>query len=394
VKAIPSPLTPLPVNHLLPEKLQLLLERGIKKTIFYKWQRIIFNVMLNFNPLTIKQIRRFKAIKRGYTSFIIFCCFILISIFAELLVSSRALIVKYNDKYYFPTYGDIIPGKVFGLDYEYETNYRDLAKVLKSNPASGNFVLLPLVPYNAFENDLKDNSFPPFAPSAEDKHYLGTDKTGRDILARLLYGFRIAIFFSLILLFSNYLVGISIGCLMGFLGGKFDLFFQRLIEIWTNIPYLYAIIIISSIIIPSFFSLLIIMVIFDWISMTWYMRTATYKEKERDYVLAARALGASNIRIIFKHIIPNTISIIVTFIPFSVAGGITALTALDYLGFGLPAPTPSWGQLLNEASEFTTSAWWIGVSIISALILVLTMVTFIGEAIREAFDPKMHTTYE
>jgi microcin C transport system permease protein len=350
--------------------------------------------MLNLNPLTIKQIRRFKSIKRGYISFIIFCLLILLSIFAELIVSSRPVLVKYNGKYYFPTYGDIIPGKEFGLDYEYETNYRDLAKIFKSTSNSNNYVILPPVPYNAFENDLKDNSFPPFAPSVKDKHFLGTDKTGRDILARLIYGFRIAIFFSLLLLFSNYVIGISLGCLMGFLGGKFDLFFQRIIEIWTNIPYLYAIIIISSIIIPSFFSLLIIMVIFDWVGMTWYMRTAAYKEKARDYVLAAKALGASNARIIVKHIIPNTISIIVTFIPFSVAGGITALTALDYLGFGLPAPTPSWGQLLSEASEFTVSAWWIGVSIISALILVLTMVTFIGEAIREAFDPKMHTTYE
>ncbi|MFH0976774.1 MAG: ABC transporter permease subunit [Spirochaetota bacterium] len=350
--------------------------------------------MFNLNPLTIKQIRRFKRIKRGYISFIIFCLLILISIFAELIVSNRALLIKYNGSYYFPTYGDIIPGKVFGLDYEYETNYRELAGTFGRTPENSNYVILPPVPYNAFENDLKDNSFPPFAPSMEDRHFLGTDKTGRDIAARLIYGFRIAIFFSLILLCSNYLIGISIGCLMGFLGGKFDLFFQRIIEIWTNIPYLYAIIIISSIIIPSFFSLLIIMVIFDWIGMTWYMRTATYKEKEREYVLAARALGARNTRIIFKHIIPNTISIIVTFIPFSIAGGITALTALDYLGFGLPAPTPSWGQLLSEASEFTTSAWWIGVSIITALILVLTMVTFIGEAIREAFDPKMHTTYE
>ncbi len=349
--------------------------------------------MFNLNPLTIKQIHRFKKIKRGYISFVIFCILILISIFAELLVSNRALIVKYNGKYYFPTYGSIIPGKEFGLDYEYETNYRDLANNFK-NTKSDNYVILPPVPYSALENDLKDNTFPPFAPSLKDRHYLGTDKTGRDITARLLYGFRIAIFFSLILLTSNYIIGISIGCLMGFVGGKFDLFFQRIIEIWTNIPYLYAIIIISSIIIPSFFSLLIIMVFFDWMSMTWYMRTATYKEKEREYVLAAKALGASDTRIIFKHIIPNTISIIVTFIPFSVAAGITALTALDYLGFGLPPPTPSWGQLLNEASEFTVSAWWIGVSIISALILVLTMVTFIGEAVREAFDPKMHTTYE
>lgn len=349
--------------------------------------------MIKFSPITIEKFKRFKTIKRGYYSLIIFLVLILISVSAELLINNRALLVKYNGSYYLPTYGSIIPGKVFGLDYNYETNYRELKnKFLNDN--SDNFVVLPIVPYNAFENDVKENIFPPFAPSISERHFLGTDKNGRDITARLIYGFRIAIFFSMFLIISNYIIGITVGCMMGYLGGKFDLFFQRLIEIWTNVPYLYAIIIIASIIIPSFFTLLGIMIFFGWIGMTWYMRTATYKEKEREYVLAARALGASNLRIIFRHIIPNSISIIVTFIPFSIAGGITALTALDYLGFGLPAPTPSWGQLLSEASEFTIDAPWIGISVISALIVVLTMVTFIGEAVREAFDPKMHVTYE
>jgi microcin C transport system permease protein len=303
-------------------------------------------------------------------------------------------VVRYNGKFYFPTYGDIIPGKTFGLDYEYETNYRELAKSAEFTRTRNNFVILPLVPYNAFENDLKDNTFPPFSPSLKDRHYLGTDKTGRDIVARLVYGFRIAIFFSLILLIANYIIGVSLGCMMGYYGGAFDLLFQRLIEIWYNIPYLYAIIIISSIVVPNFFSLLGIMIFFGWTGMTWYMRTATYKERSREYVLAAKVLGASNVRIIFKHIIPNTISLIVTFIPFSIAGSITALTALDYLGFGLPPPTPSWGQLLSEGAELKIDAIWIGASVISALVAVLTMVTFIGEAVREAYDPKMHTTYE
>jgi microcin C transport system permease protein len=351
-------------------------------------------IKIKINPLTLKKLQRFRTIKRGYFSFILLLVLIFISIFAEVFVNNRALLVKYNGSFYFPTYGDIIPGSVFGLDYEYETNYRELAEHFNSPEDKDNFVLLPLVPYNPFENDLKDDDFPPFAPSFKDKHYLGTDKTGRDIVARLLYGFRIAIFFSLILLFANYIIGIAIGCIMGYFGGGFDLFFQRIIEIWSNIPYLYAIIIISSILIPSFFSLLGIMIFFGWIGITWYMRTATYKEKSREYVLAAKALGASNMRIIFRHIIPNTISLIVTFVPFSVASAITALTALDYLGFGLPPPTPSWGQLLSEGAEYTINALWIGASVIFALILVLTMVTFIGEAIREAFDPKMHTTYE
>lgn len=350
--------------------------------------------MFKLNPLTIKTFQRFRTIKRGYYSFIILSCLILLSIFAELFVSNRALVVRYNGRYYFPTYGNIIPGKTFGLNYEYETNYRDLSKILKAAGHINNFVILPLVPYSPYENDLKDNAFPPFPPSFKDKHYLGTDKTGRDIVARLMYGFRIAIFFSILFLFANYIIGIAIGCLMGYLGGFFDLFFQRIIEIWTNVPYLYAIIIVSSIVVPNFLSLLAIMVFFEWISMTWYMRTATYKEKSREYVLAARTLGASNSRIIFMHILPNTVSLIVTFVPFSIAGAITALTALDYLGFGLPPPTPSWGQLLSEASEYTTEAIWIGSSVIAALVSVLVMVTFIGEAIREAFDPKMHMTYE
>lgn len=349
--------------------------------------------MIRFNPLTIEMFRRFRRIRRGYYSFIILAVLLILSLAAEIFVNSRALLVKYQGRYYFPTYGSIIPGKVFGLDYEYETSYRELKNRFR-NESGGNYVILPPIPYNPFETELKDGEFPPLKPSIAGMHYLGTDKTGRDVASRLIYGFRIAIMFSLILLFFNYLIGVSVGCLMGYLGGKFDLFFQRIIEVWNNIPYLYAIIIISSILIPNFFSLLGIMIFFGWIGITWYMRTATYKEREREYVLAARALGAGTARIIFRHILPNTLSVIITFIPFSVAGGITSLTALDYLGFGMPAPTPSWGELLAEASEYNITAPWIGISVITSLILILTMVTFIGEAVRESFDPKLYTTYE
>lgn len=348
--------------------------------------------MFKFNPLTIEKFRRFRSIRRGYYSFIILTFLILLSLAGELLVNSRAIAVRYQDNLYFPTYRSMIPGKTFGLDYEYETDYRELKRIFKEKN-SGDFVLLPPVPFDAFETD-KLEGYPPYPPSIEKQHYLGTDKAGRDIVARLLYGFRIAIFFSLILLLFEYMIGVTIGSLMGYLGGKFDLFFQRIIEIWNNIPFLYAIIIIASIVIPSFFSLLGIMIFFGWIGITWYIRTAVYREREREYVLAARALGASTPRIILRHILPNIISVIITFIPFSVAGGITALTALDYLGFGLAPPTPSWGQLLSEASELNIDAPWIGISVISAMILILTMVTFIGEAIRESFDPKMYTTYE
>ena len=346
--------------------------------------------MIKLNPITLKQWQRFKSIKRGYWSAMIFAALLLLTVFAELLVSNRALIVSYEGSLYFPSYGAIIPGKELGLDYEYETNYRDLKLTFKG---SDNWLLLPPIPFDPLENHFIDGEFPPYAPSLEHRHYLGTDNTGRDIAARLIYGFRIAIWFSLLLLFFNYLIGVSVGSLMGFMGGKFDLFFQRIIEIWSNIPFLYVIMIIASIVVPGFWTLIGVMIIFGWMSMTWYMRTATYKENSRDYVMAARAIGATNTSIIFRHIMPNTISIMVTFIPFSIASGITALTALDYLGFGLPPPTPSWGELLRQGTD-NLDAPWIIASVVSGMTLILVMVTYIGEAIREAFDPKKFTTYE
>ena len=353
------------------------------------------------DPQTQKQWRRFRSIKRGYWSLLIILALLLVSVFAELLVNNRALIVHYQGEYYFPTYGAYLPGTTFGLDYQYETNYRELANVLAEKRASGsagaadrgNWVVLPLVPYSAYETDFKPEAFPQYPPNFSSKHYLGTDVTGRDILARLVYGFRLAMAFAVILLFCNYVIGIALGCTMGFWGGAFDLLFQRLIEIWSNVPFLYVIMIIASVIVPNFWTLVIAMVIFGWMNMTWYMRTSTYKEKAREYVSAARALGATNTRIVFVHILPNTISIIVTFIPFSIASGVTALTALDYLGFGLPPPTPSWGELLSQGTA-NLRAPWIVSSVVAAMSLVLLMVAYIGEAIREAFDPKQFTFYE
>ena len=347
---------------------------------------------LKLNPQTIKKIKRFQSIRRGYVSFLFFCFLLLIALFAELLINNRALLVYDGDSLYFPTYGSIIPGKTFGLDYEYETNYRQL-QIQYEQEGSSKFVVMPLVPYNPFEMDLRETEFPPFPPSLKDKHYLGTDEIGRDILARLIYGFRICITFSLLLLIMNFSIGITLGCIMGYWGGKFDLLFQRLIEIWSSIPFLYVIMIIASIVVPNLMILVIISVIFGWMGITWYMRTMTYKEKAREYVMAAKAMGASNSRIVFKHILPNTVSLIVTFVPFYVAGGISSLTALDFLGFGLPAPTPSWGELLQQGTN-NLQAIWIVSSTVTALVVVMVSITFIGEAIRESVDPKMHSTFE
>lgn len=344
------------------------------------------------SPLAQQKFKRFKQIRRGYWSAIIFLSLLFLSCFAELMINNRALIVKYDDAYYFPTYGAVYSGKDFGLDYKYEANYRQLKQKFEQD-ITANWVMMPLVPYSEYENDLIEGEYPPYPPSWASQHYLGTDTAGRDVLARLVYGFRIAIWFSLVLLFFNYLIGVTIGCMMGFFGGWFDLLSQRLVEIWSNIPFLYVVMILSSIIIPGFWSLIAIMVIFGWMGMTWYMRTATYKEKEREYVMASRALGASTPRIIFRHILPNSLSIIITFVPFAVAGGIGALTSLDYLGFGLPAPTPSWGELISQGTE-NMESWWILGSVTAALVTVLVLITFVGEAIRDAFDPKKYTIYE
>lgn len=354
--------------------------------------------MFHFNPQTLKKIRRFRAIKRGYYSFVAVVALLVVTAFGELLVNNRALFVSYEGDWYFPTYTAFHPGTDFGLDYEYETNYRDLQKSWRES-GSDNWLLMPLVPYSPFENDARDGVFKPTAPSWETQHYLGTDTTSRDILARLFYGIRIALVFSLAFMAAVYLVGISVGCTMGFFGGAFDLVFQRLIEIWSNIPFLYMVIIVFSVI-PDTLSvgfriavLLIVMVLFSWTSMTYYMRTETYKEKARDYVAAARIIGASNTRIIFRHVLPNVISTLVTFMPFTVIAAISAITALDFLGFGLPPPTPSLGELLKQGTATLRTAPWIVSSSFGTLVIILTLVTFIGEAVRESFDPKKFTMY-
>jgi len=353
---------------------------------------------LRLDPVTKRQFARFRSIKRGYWSFLLFLFLLLLCVILELWINQRALVVSHKGEIYFPTYGDMIPGREFDLPYDFETNYRELADLKRAN--GDGYVLMPVVPWGPFENDLeaRNNSqgqriYPPFAPEWGRKHYLGTDSTGRDILARLFYGFRIAISFSMLLLFVNYLVGVTLGCLMGWIGGRFDLILQRIIEILSNIPFLYVVMIVASIVTPTFTTLALIMAAFGWMGMTWYMRTATYKEKARDYIQAARALGASDFRVIFRHVIPNSLALIITFIPFSISSGIVSLTSLDFLGYGLPAPTPSWGELLDQGVK-NLNAQWIVSSVVVAMVLILIMVTFIGEAIREAFDPKKHTTYE
>ena len=355
--------------------------------------------MFRLNPQTLKKLRRFRQIKRGYYSFLALAGLLVLLGLGELLINSRALLVKYEGQLYFPTYTAFHPGTDFGLDYSYETDYRELQRKFAAE-GGDNWVLMPLVPYNPYENHAPGGIFTPLPPSVDNQHYLGTDTTSRDILARLFYGTRIALLFAMAFTACVYLVGISVGCAMGYFGGVFDLVFQRVIEIWSNIPFLYMVIIVFSVI-PSSVALgsrisilLVVMVLFSWTGMTYYMRTETYKEKSRDYTAAARVIGASNSRIIFRHILPNVLSTLVTFMPFTIVSAISAITALDFLGFGLPPPTPSLGELLKQGTANLRTAPWIVISAFGTLVALLTLVTFIGEAVRESFDPKTFSIYQ
>lgn len=356
---------------------------------------------LRWDPSTLKKFKRFRRLRRGYVSFLVIGVLWFASLFSELFINDRPLALYYEGQLSFPTYGRVALGSEFGLagpeGFE-PVRYRDLDRRFEREK-SGNWVIMPMVPFNPNENNTFRGVLKPQPPGWSSQHYLGTDQTGRDILARLVYGFRIAIFFALAFVVLTYLIGICLGCLMGYWGGTFDLIFQRMIEIWSNIPFIYTVIIIFSVV-PTEFDLgiriailLIIMVLFSWTGMTYYMRTATLKEKARDYASAAIVMGASSTRVIFNHILPNTISTLVTFIPFTISGAIAAITALDFLGYGLPPPTPSLGELLKQGRDNVTNAPWIVSSAFCALTFLLVLVTFIGEGIREAFDPKKYTRY-
>ncbi len=403
---------------------------------------------VKLNPIAQQRLHRFVSIKRGYYSFILLIVLTLLAFVGELFINNKALIVKYDGDYFFPVarsfplFSKQFSGKDFGEKYSYEADYRDLQKKWESQN-SDNWIMMPIVPYGktevdqidrskvkakiaeeqasfakllkeiktseaadkaeaiaklkqdqeAIEAELNKSMFHPLPPDFSKRHFLGTDPIGRDIFALLVFGYRVAIIFSLTLLICTYTIGITIGCLMGYVGGWFDLIVQRVIEILSRVPVIYIMMIIATIYGKSFGILLSLMIIFGWMGITWQMRTATYKEKARDYIMAARSLGATNSRIVFSHIIPSTIALIVTFIPFSVSGGIVMLTSLDFIGFGLPPGDPSWGDLMKMGTS-NMDAPWIVASVVVSMVIILFLVNMVGEAIREAFDPKKITKYE
>ena len=339
-----------------------------------------------------KRWKKFKSIKRGYYSFILIIGLYILSFLLPLIINSKALIVQYKGDYYFPAFKDVMPGinayydgTMFDQGTPGEANFRQLQKKWTG---SNNWIIMPIYPYNPFE-DITNNENSMYEPPST-THWFGTDNTGRDVFARMCYAFNISMSFAFVLTLLNYIIGISIGGAMGYFGGKFDLFFQRIIEIWSSLPLLFVVIIMSSILTPSFFLLIFIYTLVNWIGLTYYMRAEFYREKSKDYVSAAISMGQSDARIIFKHILPNSLVPVITYFPFALVAGISVLVSLDFLGFGLPPPTPSWGQILYVGIS-NISKWWMVFAPIMAQFFTLLCIVFVGEAAREAFDPKIYS---
>ena len=345
-----------------------------------------------------KRLRKFRTIKRGYYSFLILLCAYGVSFLLPVLINNEALLVRYDGKYYFPLI-HYYPASAFGQQRIGEPDYRDVAREFRQEN-NGSWAVLPPYPYSPTESLLDLPGSPPNPPSRQ--HIFGTDDRGRDIFARLAYGFNVSLSFALLVLVISLAIGVSVGALLGYFAGKLDILGQRLIEIWSSLPFLYTIIIVSSIVVPiylpgrnlvlqpSFWLLILILTAFDWMGITYYVRGEFYREKTKDYVAAAISMGASDSAIIFKHILPNSLTPVVSFAPFMIVANIGALVALDFLGFGLPAPTPSWGELIEQGVNNLTK-WWLVFFPLAAMFVTLLLIVFIGEAVREAFDPKEYS---
>ena len=326
---------------------------------------------------------RFKANKRGYYSLWLFLIVFTLSLFAEFISNDKPLIVQYQGEYYFPVF-KFYKETDFGGDFETEADYQDeyVKNILSSN---GNWMIEP---FNSFTHTTisYDSDLPnPAPPSAY--NVLGTDDRGRDVLARLIYGFRLSILFALVLTVVGTSIGILAGMVQGYFGGRTDLLFQRFIEIWGSMPELYLLIIFASIFQPSVWLLIILLSMFGWMGLSDYVRAEFLKGRNLDYVKSARALGLSNRGIMLRHLLPNSLTPVITFMPFRISGAILALTSLDYLGLGVPADTPSLGELLSQGKE-NISAWWLSLSTFGVLVSALMMLIFIGEAVREALDTR------
>jgi microcin C transport system permease protein len=332
-------------------------------------------------PLTRRRLDNFRANKRGFWSLWIFLVLFGLSLFAEFIANDRPLLIRYDGSFYTPILHSY-PETAFGGVFPTEADYTD-PEVKKLIEARG-WIVWPPIPYS-YDTITSAPGPYPAAPSRQD--WLGTDDQGRDVLARLIYGFRISVLFGLALTVSSSLIGVAAGATQGYFGGLIDLGFQRFIEVWSGLPVLYLLIILASLVEPNFWWLLGLMLLFSWTSLVDVVRAEFLRARNFDYVRAARALGLPDRWIILRHVLPNATVATITFMPFILNGSITTLTSLDFLGFGLPPGSPSLGELLAQGKA-NLQAPWLGITAFAVLAIMLSLLTFVGEAVRDAFDPR------
>lgn len=337
------------------------------------------------SPITKRRLKQFRANSRGFWSLWLFLALFFVALSAEFIANDKPILLQYQGQMYFPTFV-AYPETVFGGDFETEAEYRD--PFVKELIEKDGWMIWPPIPYSY---DTINYNLPTPAPSPPTTdNIFGTDDQGRDVAARVIHGFRISVLFGLALTFVSSIIGVAAGAVQGYYGGKLDLVMQRVIEIWGSMPSLYILIIFSSIFIPGFWTLLAILLLFSWVALVDVVRAEFLRARNFDYVRAARALGVSNPVIMWRHVLPNAMVATITFMPFILTGSITALTSLDFLGLGLPPGSPSLGELLAQGKN-NLSAPWLGIAAFLSLAIMLTLLTFIGEAVRDAFDPRKTT---
>jgi microcin C transport system permease protein len=334
------------------------------------------------SPLTRRRLDSFRRNRRGFWSLWIFLAVFLVTLFAEFIANDRPIVVRFEGGWYFPVFADY-PETTFGGEFPTAADYRDPA-VQKLISAKG-WMIWPLIPFSYDTINYNLSGSAPSPPSSV--NWLGTDDQGRDVLARLIYGLRISVLFGLTLTALSSVIGVAAGAVQGYFGGLIDLGFQRILEIWSGLPMLYLLIIMASLIEPNFWWLLGLMLLFSWTALVDVVRAEFLRARNFDYVRAARALGVSNPLIILRHVLPNATVATITFLPFILNGSITTLTSLDFLGFGLPPGSPSLGELLAQGKA-NLQAPWLGLTAFFVLASILSLLIFVGEAVRDAFDPR------
>ncbi len=339
-------------------------------------------LFIPIRPITRRRLNNFKKNRRGYWSLWIFLALLVISLPAEFIANDKPLLVRYDGAFYVPVLR-AYPETAFGGFFPTEADYTDPVVVELIEEAG--WLVWPIVPYS-YDTHIAETPGPAPSPPTVD-NWLGTDDKARDVVARLIYGFRISVLFGLILTVLSSIVGVAVGAIQGYFGGLIDLIGQRLIEIWGGMPVLFLLIILASIVTPNFWWLLGLMLLFSWTSLVGVVRAEFLRARNFDYIRAARALGVSNARIMQQHVLPNAMVATITFLPFITAGSVTTLTALDFLGFGLPVGSPSLGELLNQAKD-NLHAPWLGFTAFFVIAIMLSLLVFIGEGVRDAFDPR------